>query len=382
MEFRFNSVQEEYRLKVKEVAKKLDARADFDDSNPQHYRDSLKVIANEGLFQPLIADNTDEMGLSIPIVNARETFSRYFPFGDFIFAEQALGIIPILLNGTSAQKEKYLGPLVNGEVVGGFALTEEASGSDASSLSCSASKNENGDYVLNGKKVWISNAPIGDVFIVFARTGEHRTKGVTAFIVDGHQSGMTRKQVELSAPHPIGELIFENCVIKKEQLLGQEGEGFKVAMSTMDILRPGVGAHAVGTAKAALDFIIAFTQERMSFNQPLSEFQSIQFKLSDMYTNIRSAQWLIYHCAWKRDIGEKSTIESSMAKMFATEMANKVLYDCVQINGARGVVKDSYLDKLSRIVRPAAIYEGTTEVQKLVIHRQLTKMFAENGEVL
>lgn len=368
--------------KVKAAAKTLAEKVIFDETKVEDYRIMLKEMANANVFEPLRSLEPDELGLSFPIVIARETFSRYFPFGDFIFAEQALAIIPILMWGTEEQKEKYIEPLLRGELIGGLALTEEKSGSDASSLSCKAEKNESGDYVLNGKKVWISNACFADVLIVFARTGEHRTKGVSAFIIESPREGLTTVPVELSAPHPIGELIFEQCIVPKEQLLGREGEGFKVAMSTMDILRPGVGAHAVGTAKSAVDFILKFTEERTSFNKPLSEFQSIQFKLADMYTKIRSSQWLIYHCAWKRDLGEKSTIESSMAKMYATEAANEILYDCVQIHGARGVVKDSHLDKLSRIVRPAAIYEGTTEIQKMIIHRQLTEMYKERGEIL
>jgi acyl-CoA dehydrogenase len=383
LNFDLTSNQEEYKRKVMAVSKKLQAANLYEEENLEHYQFVLDHMVNGSLFDPLLAEDEGSIGKSFAVITAREYFSRYYPFADFIFAEQALAITPLLLFGNAKQKKEHLPALIHGNKIGGFALTEETSGSDASSLSCQAVKTDDGHYVLTGKKVWISNAPIGDLFIVFARTSEDKKKGVSAFIIDAaNEKGIKRNTVELAAPHPIGELIFDNVKIDRSRLLGEEGEGFKMAMASLDILRPGVGAHAIGTSKSALDFIIPFTQERISFGQPLSSYQSIQFKIADMYTKIRTAQWLVYHCAWKRDTGGNSTLESSMAKMYATEIANEVLYQCTQIHGARGVVKDSHLEKLSRIIRPAAIYEGTTEVQKMVIHRQLTKMFDENGEIL
>jgi acyl-CoA dehydrogenase len=382
LDFTLSESQEAYKRTVVEVAKKLRANNHFDEESIEHYKAVLDSIVEGNLFDPLLAEDGEGIGKSFAVITARESFSRYYPFADFVFAEQALAIIPFLLFGNSEQKQEFLPPLINGNLIGGFALTEETSGSDASSLSCKAEKTDDGGYLLTGKKMWISNAPIGDLFIVFARTGEDKRKGVSAFIVDANESGIIKNTIHLAAPHPIGELIFDHFKVDSSRVLGAEGEGFKIAMASLDILRPGVGAHAIGTSKSALDYIIPFTQERISFNQPLSSYQSIQFKMADMYTKIRTAQWLVYHCAWKRDSGMKSTIESSMAKMYATEKANEILYDCTQINGARGVVKDSHLEKLSRVIRPASIYEGTTDVQKMVIHRQLTKMFEEEGEIL
>jgi alkylation response protein AidB-like acyl-CoA dehydrogenase len=253
-------------------------------------------------------------------------------------------------------------------------LTEPDAGSDAAALSTRAERH--GDHwVLTGAKRFISNAPAAGLYVVFARSGpEPGTKGISAFVIPRDAPGLTGTPMHTLAPHVIGELRFERCHVPADHLLGAEGEGWRVAMGTLDVFRASVGAQAVGLAQAALDLAIAHARRRTQFGQPIAQFQAIQAKLADMATELRAARLLVYSAARLKDAGAaRVTLESSMAKLFATEMAHRVVDQAVQIHGGAGVLRGSPIERLYREVRAPRIYEGTSEIQRLIIARQLLR---------
>lgn len=307
----------------------------------------------------------------------RETLARHSGLADFVFAMQGLGCGPITLFGNEELYERYVAGVRKGRKIAAFALSEPEAGSDVSSLSTTAEKGI-GEYILNGRKTWISNGGIADFYVVFARTGEGPgAKGLSAFVVDADNPGLrVQERIQVIAPHPLATLILQDCRVPSSHLLVLPGEGFKVAMATLDVFRSTVGAAALGFARRALEEALARTTSRVLFGKPLSEMQLTQAKLSEMATEIDASALLIYRAAWAKDRGAaRVTREASMAKLYATESAQKVIDSAVQLSGATGVVSGSPVEELYREIRALRIYEGASEVQMQIIARQLLAEF-------
>jgi acyl-CoA dehydrogenase len=304
----------------------------------------------------------------------RETLARHNGLADFAFAMQGLGSGAISLQGTAQQKERYLGRVAAGEAIAAFALSEPEAGSDVANLQCAAHV-EGDQVVLEGEKTWISNGGIADFYVVFCRTGEAPgPRGISAFIVDAGTPGFEiAERIEVIAPHPLARLRFRSCRIPLANRIGGPGEGFKVAMRTLDVFRTSVAAAALGFARRALDEALARATTRKMFNQTLADFQLTQAKLAQMATTIDSAALLVYRAAWQRDQGRNVTKEAAMAKMAATEGAQQVIDAAVQMFGGLGVRSGEMVEQLYREIRSLRIYEGATEVQQLIIAREMLK---------
>ena len=304
----------------------------------------------------------------------RETLARHSGLADFAFAMQGLGSGAITLFGTEVQKRNYAARASRGEAIAAFALSEPACGSDAAALTCEAQQS-NDAYVLNGEKTWISNGGIADFYVVFARTGEAPgAKGITAFVVEPNTPGFScEERIEIIAPHPLARLTFRDCRIPASQMIGAPGQGFKIAMATLDVFRTSVAAASVGFARRALAEAIRYATSRQMFGKTLADFQLTQAKLAKMATDIDASALLTYRAAWQRDRGQPVTVEAAMAKMVATESAQRIIDDAVQILGALGVVHNNPVERLYREIRPLRIYEGATEVQQLIIARGILK---------
>ena len=304
----------------------------------------------------------------------RETLARHSGLADFAFAMQGLGSGAISLHGSPAQKDHYLNAVARGTAIAAFALSEPEAGSDVAAMSCEA-RIEGDQAVLNGEKTWISNGGIADFYVVFARTGEAEgARGISAFIVDDGTPGFdVASRINVIAPHPLARLEFNECRIPLSQRIGDAGQGFKIAMRTLDVFRTSVAAAALGMARRALDEALQRATTRRLFKQLLSDFQLTQAKLAKMATTIDSAALLTYRAAWLRDQGQNVTREAAMAKMMATEGAQQVIDAAVQMWGGRGVVSEQPVERLYREIRALRIYEGATEVQQLIIARELLK---------
>ena len=303
----------------------------------------------------------------------REELARGWALADTMFAVQALGSYPIALFGTEEQKQRYLPPFAKGTAIAAFALTEPEAGSDVAALKSRALRRD-GEYVLAGNKRFISNAGIADSYVVFASTApDLEGKGISAFVVDANNPGLViKKRIQMISPHPIGMIAFEECVIPESSLLGNQGDGLKIALVTLDLFRCTVGAAAVGLAQRALEEAVDYGRKRRQFDRPLTEFQGIQFKLAEMATELEAARLLVYQAAWAHDSGASDAkLKSSMAKLFATEAAQRIVDQALQIHGGMGVVVGSVVERLYRDVRALRIYEGTSEIQKLVIAREM-----------
>ena len=305
----------------------------------------------------------------------REELARGSALADTMFAMQALGSYPITLAGNQEQKLRYLPQVAGGEAIAAFALTEPEVGSDVSSLQMRAAWSGD-EYCLTGTKRFISNAGIADQYVVFASTEpEKKGKGISAFIIESNAAGLfVKEKTALLSPHPIGVIVFDNCVIPGNALLGKEGEGLKIAFGTLDLLRCTVGAAALGLGQRALEESVRYSQERRQFGQAIGQFQGIQFALAEIATELEAARLLVYQAAWAIDSGANDTKrKSSMAKLYATETAQKIVDKALQIHGGAGLVAGSIMERLYRDVRALRIYEGTSEIQKVIIARELLK---------
>lgn len=305
---------------------------------------------------------------------ARETLAWHEGLADFAFAMQGLGTGPISLFGSEAQKQRYLPPVARGEAIAAFALSEAEAGSDVAAMTTRAEPDGAAHVRLNGAKTWISNGGIADHYIVFAREGEGKgTRNISAFIVDAGLAGFEiADRIEVTAPHPLATLRFIDCRIATSQRIGVPGEGFKIAMATLDVFRSTVGAAALGLGRRALDEATARAASRPMFGGVLGDLQLTQAALADSATEIDAAALLIYRAAWTKDMGAaRITREAAMAKMFATEAAQRVIDRAIQIFGGEGVRVGSKVEELYREVRALRIYEGATEVQKVIIARAL-----------
>jgi acyl-CoA dehydrogenase len=303
---------------------------------------------------------------------ARETLGRIEPLADFVFAMQGLGSGPISLFGSEALKARYLPGVASGQRIAAFALSEPDAGSDVAAMRSTA-RSEGSEYVLDGRKTWISNAGIADQYVVFCRLPEAGERGYAAFVVEATNPGLrVSERIETLAPHPLGTVELEGCRVPADALVGAPGAGMKVALGTLDVFRSTVGAAALGFARRALDEALTWTRERHAFGQPLADFQLTQSALGQMALDVDAAALLVYRAAWTRDAGaDRITREAAMAKLYATEAAQRVIDTAVQLFGGRGVVTGSPVERLYREIRALRIYEGTSEIQKLVIAGQI-----------
>ncbi|TCT01468.1 acyl-CoA dehydrogenase family protein [Paralcaligenes ureilyticus] len=305
----------------------------------------------------------------------RETLARHDGLADFAFAMQGLGSGAISIAGSDALRMSYLPKVASGQAIAAFALSEPEAGSDVAAMACEA-RLDGDAYVLNGRKTWISNGGIADFYCVFARTGEAPgARGISAFVVDADTQGLTiAERIDVIAPHPLATLQFDQCRVPLSHCLGDPGQGFKIAMMTLDIFRASVAAAALGFARRALYEAVARARSRRLFGGTLGDLQLTQAALGDMATEIDAAALLTYRAAWLRDVkGVRTTREAAMAKMAATESAQRVIDRALQMFGGAGVVSGMPVEKLYREIRALRIYEGATEVQKLIIARELLK---------
>ncbi len=305
----------------------------------------------------------------------RETLAWHDSLADFAFAMQGLGSGAITLAGTSEQKDRWLPRVARGEAIAAFALSEPDAGSDVAALTTRA-RRDGSAWTLDGVKTWISNGGIADFYCVFARSGEASdAHGISAFIVPADARGLRiGERIEVIAPHPLARLEFDGCRLPGDALLGVEGEGFKLAMRTLDIFRASVAAAAIGFARRALDESVAHVRKRTMFGATLGDLQLTQARIGEMATAIDAAALLAYRAAWQRDVrGGRATTESAMAKMAATESAQQVIDAAVQLFGGRGVARGEVVERLYREIRALRIYEGATEVQKLIVARELMR---------
>ncbi len=369
----------------RQLAHELETWAAQNISHPQptHADEQCKTLVQQlgqagwlqyAVANPALPASIDTRAICI----IRETLARHNGLADFAFAMQGLGSGAISLQGSPEQKEKYLGKVAKGQAIAAFALSEPDAGSDVAAMACTATLSEDGNtYVLNGEKTWISNGGIADFYVVFARTGEAPgAKGISAFIVDAQSPGFEiAERIDVIAPHPLARLKFNQCRIDASQRIGASGDGFKIAMRTLDVFRTSVAAAALGFARLALDQALQRASTRKMMKGVLADFQLTQAKLAQMATAIDSAALLTYRAAWMRDLGQNVTKEAAMAKMTATENAQQVIDAAVQIWGGMGVVSEVPVERLYREIRSLRIYEGATEVQQLIIARELIRQF-------
>ena len=297
-----------------------------------------------------------------------------------VSAHTSLCCAPIFENGTEEQKRKYLPDLLSGRKIGAFGLTEPNAGTDASGQQTTAVKNENGDYVLNGSKCFITNGNVADTFVIIAVTGKttdkrgRSMKEISAFIVEktdkGFSQGKHEKKMGIRGSSTC-DLIFEDCVIPKDRMLGKKGEGFKIAMKTLDGGRIGIASQALGLGEGAVNEAVKYTQERVQFGKRLSQFQNTQFQLADMHTRMQAAQYLVYAAAMKKQLHEDYSMDASMAKLFAAEAASDVTRRAVQLFGGYGYTREYPVERMMRDAKITEIYEGTSEVQRMVISSHL-----------
>jgi acyl-CoA dehydrogenase len=335
-------------------------------------RDLVARLGRDGLLAHTAPDPAAPAPLDVrTLCLMRETLARHDGLADFAFAMQGLGAGPISLFGNAAQRQ-WLKRTRSGDAIAAFALTEQQSGSDVANIAMTAKRYGDG-YVLDGEKTWISNGGIADLYVVFARTGEAPgAKGLSAFLLPKDLVGFSvAENIEVIAPHPLARLKFERVTVPASAMIGAPGEGFKIAMATLDIFRATVGAAALGFARRALDEAVARAKTRELFGGPLAELQMVQGAIADMAVDVDAAALLVYRAAWAKDNGAaRVTREAAMAKLFATEHAQKVIDKAVQLHGGDGVRRGHIVEKLYREIRALRIYEGASDVQKIIIARQ------------
>ncbi len=355
-------------------------------------RDFLRRLAEEGLLRLVVPRAYGGLHPQLDIRSlclARRALSRYSSLADTMFAMQGLGSYPITLAGSDKLKQQFLPRVAAGKAIATFALTEPHAGSDAAGIQTVARRDGN-NYILDGTKKFISNAGIADFYVVFAKTDPTQGRnGMSAIVVEKDCPGFRMvRQLELIAPHPIGEFRLENCRVPAENLLGREGEGYGIMLRTLESFRATVGAAALGLAERALEEATSYAKTRVQFGKTLSEFQGLRFMLAEMATELEAARLLVWQAAWHLDRARRENpadplpplssdptlvLASSMAKLYATEAAQKVIDRALQIHGGMGVVKGTVVERLYREIRALRLYEGTSEIQKEIISHQLLK---------
>lgn len=379
MDFLFNEEQRELKEKVISLCKeKLAPLEEKVGESKVMSREIADVLAESGLFKlfvPAKYGNTTQMPSLVSVCLVREELARRCPNAELIFVMQGLGSYPIVLSGNEELQARYCPLIASGEKIFTICLTEPNAGSDVGAIETTAVE-ENDSWVLNGQKIFTSLAPDADIYTVFAKTDPDKgTRGISAFVVekgwDGFDPG---KRMDLMAAHPIGAPVFKDCSVPKENLVGEQNAGFKVSMRNLDFFRSTVGAAAVGMAQAALDEAVSYAKGRFQFGKSIAEFQSIQFKLADMATELTASRALVFRAAYIKDQGvERITLESSMAKLYATEAAWRIIDEALQVHGGYGVIKGQHVERLYREIRALRVYEGTSEIQRLVIGNMLLK---------
>ncbi len=322
-------------------------------------------------------DDVDSRAVCI----VRETLARHNALADFAFAMQGLSSAPIVLAGDAALQARYLPRVCAGTAIAAFALSERDAGSDVAAIATIA-RRDGDSYVLDGEKTWISNGGIADFYVVFARTGEAPgSRGLSAFVVDADTSGLeVSARIELIAPHPLATLRLHDCRVPASCRLGPSGDGFKLAMRSLDVFRASVAAAALGLARRALDEALEHATSRTMFGGTLADFQLTQAAIAEMATGIDASALLTYRAAWQRDVEkEPTTREAAMAKLTATETAQRIIDRTVQLHGALGVTRGTIAERLYREIRALRIYEGASEVQQLIIARQTLARFREDA---
>ena len=346
------------------------------DKTSQYPRENIEKLFDLGVMGMCVPKEYGGAGAD-PLASAiciEELSKQCASTGDIVATHNGLCCDPIITHGTEAQKAKYLPMLTKGHKVGAFCLTESDAGSDAAKGQTEA-KLDGDHYVLNGSKIFITNGYVADVFVVFAMTDKSKgTRGISAFIVESSFPGFSvGKHEEKMGLHgsPTAEIVFTDCIVPKENLLGQEGKGFKIAMQTLDGGRIGIAAQALGLGEGAVNEAVKYTQERVQFGKRLSQFQNTQFQLADMHTRMQAAQYLVYAAAMKKQNHEDYSMDASMAKLFAAEAASDVTRRAVQLFGGYGYTREYPVERMMRDAKITEIYEGTSEVQRMVIAANL-----------
>jgi acyl-CoA dehydrogenase len=336
-------------------------------------RELVTKLGRDGWLEPSAVDPDTGGPLDVrALCLMRETLAHHDGLADFAFAMQGLGAGAISLFGSTEQRQ-WLRRTRAGKAIAAFALSEAKSGSDVAGIETTA-RRDGSDYILDGEKTWISNGGIADLYVVFARTGEGpRAKGISAFVVPADLAGFSIvERIDVIAPHPLARIRFENARVPASAMIGAPGEGFKIAMATLDVFRTTVGAAALGFARRALDEATRRARERRLFGAPLADLQMVQGHIADMALDVDAAALLVYRAAWVKDSGAgRVTREAAMAKLFATERAQDVIDKAVQIHGGDGVRRGHIVERLYREIRALRIYEGASDVQKVVIARQV-----------
>ena len=370
----------EHRALAERIAEfckaEIEVRAGNDETDADAaLRAYIRLLAENDLLKLAVAAPDEPFDLRAFCI-IREALSYSSSLADLAFVMQGLGTYAVSFAATEHVRDFWLGRARNGQAIGAFALTEPDAGSDVAALKTTALR-EGDAYIINGRKRFISNAGVADFYTVFARTGtrEDGRAEISAFVVSARMSGFSvAERTEMIAPHPIGELEFKNCRVPAEDMIGNQGDGLRLALQTLDMFRASVGAAACGMARRALDESLLYAKSRKQFGKLLIEHQLILEKLADMATELDAARLLVYGAAYWKDAGaEPSTREASEAKLFATEAAGRIVDQAVQIHGGTGLVRGSVVERLYREVRALRIYEGTSEIQKLVIANQLLK---------
>lgn len=368
--------QEMIQKVARSIAKdRIEPRAMEVDKTGEFPWDNISVMAENGLFGAHVPEEYGGVGSDmISHVAVVEEIASVCASTSVILSTQALAIAPFLLAGTEEQKRKYVPSLATGEVLGSFGITEPGSGSDVSGIKTTAVP-DGDDYILNGQKVFITNAGESETYVFVTRTSEHRTKGITLFIVEKGTEGLSfgKKEDKMGIRGSVTrEVLLEDVRVPKENMLGEEGEGFKILMNVFNETRPVVGAQATGIAKGALDYCLNYVKERKQFGKPLHQFQMIQSELADMAMKVESSRLLVQQAARMIDDGDKKVVGyASMAKCFASDTAMEVTTDAVQLLGGYGYMKEYPVERMMRDAKITQIYEGTNQIQRVIIANQL-----------
>jgi len=382
--FALTEEQRAYARQVRELAgRELLPLAERGDEGHVN-RPLLEAMGKHGLLGRLFGTGgTATRANAMELCLLRETLASVSTEAETALALQALGSYPFVLFGDDRINQKYRDGVANGTTVAAFALSESEAGSDAAALQLKAEPDGDG-WRLTGEKTWISNAPEADVYSVFARTTpDARARGITAFVIEGNAQGLAGEHLDMLAPHAIGRLTFDGVRVGRQDLLGEVDQGFKIAMRTLDVLRPSVGAFAVGMAQAALDAATRHATTRQAFGGRLSDQQAVSHLLAEMATRVRASRLLLYAAAAAYDAGAppaQLTRDAAMAKLFATESAQFVVDAAVQLHGARALQRGHLLERLYRDVRAPRIYEGASEVQRTIIGRSLVEEATERAD--
>jgi alkylation response protein AidB-like acyl-CoA dehydrogenase len=374
--FRLSDEQQAYVQRVRTVAEEKIAPI-AEGSDGRLNRSLVSALGTAGLLRGLFGGNTDESprdAAAMQLCLLREAIAQVSGAAETALALQGLGSYPLVQAGSEETIARWLPRVIAGDAIAAFALSEADAGSDAGALALRAVPDGDG-WRLHGEKMWISNAPDADVYSVFARTTEGaRSRGVTAFVVAGDSPGLSGEPLEMLAPHPIGRLVFDGVPVGRDDVLGEIDAGYGVAMRTLDLFRPSVGAYAVGMAQAALDATVEHVRHRQAFGAPLAAQQAVAHRIADMATDLEAARLMVYAAASAYDEGterERQPRRAAMAKLFATEAAQRIIDGCVQLHGAVALQRGHLLEHLYRDVRAPRIYEGASEVQRSIIAREL-----------